>query len=536
MVIKTYAFLLAIITSISAFAQPPVKQPDGGGDYRLQLQVKDEMSPEQRAAIVQTLQQNEARLRSEGLLPATNSPAIVAFNWPLKQAPGYNDNGYYGISNYIDQNPSVPNQLLDYNCGTRTYDLSSGYNHAGTDIFSWPFPWQKMNQNRVQVIAAAAGTILYKSDGNFDQNCSFCTGSCNWNAVYVQHSDGSVAWYGHLKSGSLTTKTVGQTVASGEYLGIMGSSGNSTGPHLHFEVYTNSSYTQLVDPWAGPCNSLNGSTSWWAIQQPYYVSTLNTIITHGIAPTSGSCPGAEAVNQKINFAGGETIYLGSYYRDQQNGQQAVYTLYRPDNTVQATWTQNFTTYYSASWWWYSYVLPAAAQTGTWKYEILYNGTQRVFTHFTVNSGNVIICPGNDNTLVSNLTAGTSYQWQVNTGSGFTNISNSTFYSGATTRNLLLKNLPSSYYGYQYRCLIDGATTSNVLTLKFVSYWKGATSKSWEDPSNWGCGNIPDAGTDVIVNTTTNTPEVSSNAVCRSLTLSPGTNVTIKTGWKLDVVH
>jgi hypothetical protein len=138
---------------------------------------------------------------------------------PLKQALGYNDNGYYGISNYIDQNPSFPNQLLDYNCGNRTYDISSGYNHAGTDIFTWPYYWQKMERNIVQVIAAAPGTIIAKSDGNFDQNCSFT--ACDWNAVYIMHADGSVAWYGHMKAGSLTNKTVGQTVLTGEYLGIV---------------------------------------------------------------------------------------------------------------------------------------------------------------------------------------------------------------------------------------------------------------------------------------------------------------------------
>jgi hypothetical protein len=533
---KYFTLLLAISLSTAGLTQPPAKQPEGGGSFRMLMPLEDEITPEQRTAIIKMLQQNETQLRSQGLLPIPSNPSIVAFNWPLKQALGYNDQGFYGISNYVDENPAVPNLILDYNCGNRSYDLASGYNHAGTDIFTWPFPWQKMSRNSVQVIAGAAGTIIAKSDGNFDQNCAFCSGACNWNAVYIMHADGSVAWYGHLKSGSLTTKIIGQTVATGEYLGVVGSSGNSTGPHLHFEVYTNSSYTQLVDPWAGACNNLNGLTSWWANQQPYHVSTINKIMTHGAAPGSGSCPAAEVPNEKINFANGETIYLGGYYRDQQNGQQSVHTLYKPDNTVQATWTQNFTTYYSASWWWYSYVLPNPAATGTWRYEVVYNGTQKTFTHFAVNAANVVICPGNDNILTSNLVGSVSYQWQVNTGSGFTNISNNAFYAGATTRQLQLKNLPSSFYGYQYRCLVDGGSFSNIIGLKFVSYWKGYAGKAWEDPSNWGCGNIPDANTDVVIAGNTNTPEVSSNAVCRSLTANPGTTVLVKTGWKLDVLH
>jgi murein DD-endopeptidase MepM/ murein hydrolase activator NlpD len=531
-----YLLLLATSLAVAVFAQPPVKQPNGGGDYRSLAQVKDEISPEQRTAIVHMLQQNETRLRSEGLLQTPANPGFIAFSWPIKQALNYNDNGFYGISNYVDENPSFPNAILDYNCGNRSYDLSSGYNHAGTDIFTWPFPLQKMARNSVQIIAAAAGTIIAKTDGNFDQNCAFCSGPCTWNAVYVMHADGSVAWYGHMKSGSLTTKAIGQTVTTGEYLGVVGSSGNSTGPHLHFEVYTNSSYTQLVDPWGGPCNNLNGSTSWWDNQQPYYVPTLNKIMTHSAPPGTGNCPGSETPNEKINFANGETLYLGSYYRDQQPGQQSVHTLYRPDNTVQATWTQNFTTYYSASWWWYSYVLPNPAATGTWRYEIVYNGTQKVFTQFVVNSGEAVICPGNDNMLTSNIAGSVSYQWQVNTGSGFTNIGNGANYAGVTNRQLQLINLPSSFYGYQYRCLVDGASFSNTIGLKFASYWKGAVSKAWEDPANWGCGNIPDANTDVVISGNTNTPEVSSNAVCRSVNLNPGTAVTVKTGWKLDVKH
>ena len=43
------------------------------------------------------------------------------------------------------------------------------------------------------------GIIIGKDDGNFDQNCAFCTSSCSWNAVYIQQADGSIAWYGHLK-------------------------------------------------------------------------------------------------------------------------------------------------------------------------------------------------------------------------------------------------------------------------------------------------------------------------------------------------
>jgi murein DD-endopeptidase MepM/ murein hydrolase activator NlpD len=380
----------AVLISLSALSRAQVIEnriPEGGSSY--QPSQHDELSQVQRSQIISTLQKNVVELQIRGILPKNTEilqPLVTQFNWPIKQAAGFTDPGYYGISNYIDQNLAYPNQLLDYDCGNRTYDLSSGYNHKGTDIFSWPYPWLKMNTNAVEVIAGAPGIIIGKDDGNFDQNCSFCSSACNWNAVYIQHTDGSIAWYGHLKSGTLTTKTVGASVTSGEYLGIMGSSGNSTGPHLHFEVYTNGSYTQLVDPWNGACNSLNPGVSWWATQQPYRVSTLNTTMTHATPPQLGNCPSGENANSQTSFASGNTVYLSSYYRDQLSGQTATHTVYRPDNSVFAQWNQNFTISYNASWWYYSIILPANATTGVWRYQIQYNGSgQTISTNFGVNT-------------------------------------------------------------------------------------------------------------------------------------------------------
>ncbi len=124
------------------------------------------------------------------------------------------------------------------------------------------------NENGLEVIAAADGQIIYKHDGEFDMSCSF--NSNPWNAIYIRHNDGSVAWYGHFKSGTLTTKNVGDTVTEGEYLGVVGSSGNSTGPHLHFEVYEDDTYAydKLIDPYSGPSNNWN-ATSWWQSQKMF---------------------------------------------------------------------------------------------------------------------------------------------------------------------------------------------------------------------------------------------------------------------------
>ena len=99
-------------------------------------------------------------------------------------------------------------------------------------------------------MAAAPGILLQKDDGWFDRSCSL--NIQQWNAAYLQHADGSVTWYGHLKASSLTTKHPGEWSQAGEFLGVMGSSGDATGPHLHFEVHAIDG--SLIDPFAGACN------------------------------------------------------------------------------------------------------------------------------------------------------------------------------------------------------------------------------------------------------------------------------------------
>ncbi|PVE13157.1 LysM peptidoglycan-binding domain-containing M23 family metallopeptidase [Streptomyces scopuliridis] len=65
------------------------------------------------------------------------------------------------------------------------------------------------------------------------------------NQVVIQHSDGMYSQYGHLSSLAVSA---GQSVSAGEQIGLSGSTGNSTGPHLHFEIRTGPEYGSDVDP------------------------------------------------------------------------------------------------------------------------------------------------------------------------------------------------------------------------------------------------------------------------------------------------
>lgn len=365
--------LLALFAAgpVASGSERPRLMAEGGGEYV--LPEADHVTADERQEIEAMLAANVERLTAEGLLPQSRAAARVALGWPMRGRDGFTDSGYHAVTGFVDHRPAFPNQLSDYACGGRTYDSYSGYNHQGTDFYLWPFSWNKMAAGDVEVVAAAPGVIIGRIDGNPDQSCNF--NSNRWNAVYVRHADGSVAWYGHLKRGSLTPKGVGATVVAGERLGTVGSSGNSTGPHLHFELYDNG---QLVDPYAGSCNTLGGG-SWWASQPNYYDSAINKLTT-GTAPVSwGSCPQPDVTNQQTQFQPGDRITFSAYFRDQLNTQPAAFRIVAPDGRPFVEWTTvSKRAHYALSYWWWTYEFPADVMTGTWRFESTFNG--RAYSH------------------------------------------------------------------------------------------------------------------------------------------------------------
>jgi hypothetical protein len=120
----------------------------------------------------------------------------------------------------------------------------------------------------VDVLAAASGKVIFFKDGLFDKETVSDVSKGLGNYVAVDHGDQFITYYGHLKKNSIVVSE-GQTVASGEKLGEVGSSGNSTDPHLHFELWYDS--TIYIDPFAGPCG--NDSTHW--VDPPEYDTTYS---------------------------------------------------------------------------------------------------------------------------------------------------------------------------------------------------------------------------------------------------------------------
>lgn len=143
-----------------------------------------------------------------------------------------------------------------------------------------------------------------------------------------------------------------------------------------------------------------------------------------------------------------------------------------------------------------------------------------------------ICPG-ANTIFNINIAGGAYQWQLNTGSGFADIADNSNYTGTSTSTLQLTNVPSSWYGYRYRCVVDGVGC-NAVSLSFSDTWNGLADSTWENPANWSCGEMPDANTDVIVNN--GNVLLNSNAAIRSLHLGTGATFVVNANMKFTITH
>jgi alpha-glucosidase len=161
-------------------------------------------------------------------------------------------------------------------------------------------------------------------------------------------------------------------------------------------------------------------------------------------------------------------------------------------------------------------------------------------YLTFTLASFVSCPGAVDYLIATTpTAGNTYQWQVNTGSGFTALANNATYANVTNDTLTFLNATSALYGYQYRCaIINGGTTySTAYTLTFGDTWTGFENTAWEDVNNWSCGKVPDASTDVIINSgVPNYPVVNSAGICRTLTVNTNAALEVSTNHSLTITH
>ncbi|MCC7540049.1 MAG: peptidoglycan DD-metalloendopeptidase family protein [Deltaproteobacteria bacterium] len=160
----------------------------------------------------------------------------------------------------------------DYACSGACYD-----GHTGSD-FGAPLG--------TTLVAAAPGRVSATHDGCADYGGlgNTCGGRCG-NYVQIDHDDGSRSIYCHMRRGSLRVST-GDRVGCGDVVGQSASSGNSTGPHLHFG-HRSPGASSSSDPFAGRCGR---STSLWREQRDYREAPSTSC---GCTPSAESCNGRD---------------------------------------------------------------------------------------------------------------------------------------------------------------------------------------------------------------------------------------------------
>ncbi|WP_306324830.1 M23 family metallopeptidase [Streptomyces venezuelae] len=113
--------------------------------------------------------------------------------------------------------------------------VSTGYKTGGS-------LWSSGSHSGIDFHAAYGSTVVSVGSGTVVEAG---WGGAYGNNIVIRMNDGTYTQYGHLSSIGVY---VGQSVEPGQRIGISGSTGNSTGPHLHFEARTTAEYGSDINP------------------------------------------------------------------------------------------------------------------------------------------------------------------------------------------------------------------------------------------------------------------------------------------------
>ncbi|MBC1376506.1 murein hydrolase activator EnvC family protein [Listeria farberi] len=151
---------------------------------------------------------------------ANESKAVVAQS-PSSNAPSIQEK----VSSSGGQFIKPAAGILTSGFSDRTNPVTGQHeSHKGQDIAAG---------GTVTVSAAASGTVVFSGFGASGSGF----GGYGY-VVKIDHGNGFQTLYGHMRAGSLKV-VAGQQVTQGQPIGIMGSTGQSTGQHLHFEIHQN---------------------------------------------------------------------------------------------------------------------------------------------------------------------------------------------------------------------------------------------------------------------------------------------------------
>ena len=261
----------------------------------------------------------------------------------------------WAIVNYVDLDPG--SGVRDWRGGNYAYD--------GHNAIDFTLPNFAAMDRGVGVLAADAGTVVAVHDGEYDRwsRVNPNPGDRS-NLVVVDHGGGVLTEYLHLRRNSVAV-AVGDRVAKGQRLGLVGSSGNSSDAHLHFAVYENG---RAVETFQDP-------QRWWDEPLPYagdVAGALDWGVTDRFA-TLGEL--VERPTDAGTFAAGVPGQLAAVWMNLHGfaaGDLLRFEFFRPDSTLHRAY-QWVTGEIRYGWWNAGIGLGDDPFVGVWQVEVSRNG-------------------------------------------------------------------------------------------------------------------------------------------------------------------
>lgn len=277
----------------------------------------------------------------------------------------------YAIGNYVDQDLDVGvNETKDYKNAVG----GAAFTYDGHDAIDMGPPNFAGMDRGMPVYAVADGSVTFVRDRMYDR----CTGNCSvgdYNGIEITHTNGFKTGYYHLARNSALVNE-GDTVVAGQLIGLLGSAGQSSGPHLHFTVFSNGS---AVETYLSP-------SFYWTNPLPYAgegVRVLDSGFTHQ-TPTNVQLQDRPSDNDVYYQSDGANQLARMWLQVHSVAATDTinYQLFRPNNTQSA----NFNYPNGLANWGLHYVefgLPAIPDLGVWRAEVRANGTLIKSKTFTV---------------------------------------------------------------------------------------------------------------------------------------------------------
>ncbi|MDJ0595964.1 MAG: peptidoglycan DD-metalloendopeptidase family protein [Pleurocapsa sp. MO_226.B13] len=288
------------------------------------------------------------------------------FQTPIGGTP-YQD---WTIVNYVDLDPS--SGIQDFREGNYTYN--------GHNAIDFTLPHFEAMDNGVPVYASLPGTVTNVHDSEFDRCSTENPCSTPANFIEIDHGDGLSTRYLHLRQDSASV-SVGQSVTAGQQIAEVGSSGNSSDAHLHFEVYKNGDVIEVNTP---------GDEFFWQSPIPYADDVVGSL-DHDLTDHEPSFPELRERPETVDTffqQSGITPHIWTHLHGIDQGDDLDFYFRQPDGTQYAHlhWSAPQIRY---GWWIAGIDLPDEPDLGVWEVEFQHNGSTMLTDTFTVELANII---------------------------------------------------------------------------------------------------------------------------------------------------